>query len=193
MIRMARQTDAEALADIYRPIVASTPISFELDPPDAAEMERRRKAVVAFAPWLVFEEERVLGYAYASKHRERAAYQWCVDVSVYVAEDQRRRGVGRALYTSLLELLRLQGFYAAHAGVTLPNGASVALHESFGFRRVATYPAVGFKMGVWYDVGWWQLELRPRVGTPPAPRTMAALQDDPAWAATLLAGEPRSR
>src|SRR5438309_6214700 len=146
MIRMARTTDAEAMAEIYRPIVADTAISFEMDPPDAAEMDRRRSAVAAFAPWLVFDQGGVLGYAYASKHRERAAYQWCVDVSVYVANDHRQRGVGRALYTSLFALLRLQGFYAAHAGITLPNHASVGLHEALGFGRVATYPAVGFKL-----------------------------------------------
>lgn len=192
MIRMAKPADAEAIAGIYRPIVADTVISFEFDPPDAAEMERRRSAIAGFAPWLVFDERGVLGYAYASKHRERAAYQWCVDVSVYVAEDHRRRGVGRALYASLLALLRLQGFYAAHAGITLPNAGSVALHEAVGFRRVALYPAVGFKMGAWYDVGWWQLELKPRAGTPLPPRSLAEAQGDPGWAAALHAGESRA-
>lgn len=192
MIRMAKPADAEAIAGIYRPIVADTVISFEFDPPDAAEMERRRSAIAGFAPWLVFDERGVLGYAYASKHRERAAYQWCVDVSVYVAEDPRRRGVGRALYASLLALLRLQGFYAAHAGITLPNAGSVALHEAVGFRRVALYPAVGFKMGAWYDVGWWQLELKPRAGTPLPPRSLAEAQRDPGWAAALQAGESRA-
>jgi len=192
MIRMAKPADAEAIAAIYRPIVADTVISFEFDPPDAAEMERRRNAITAFAPWLVFDERGVLAYAYASKHRERAAYQWCADVSVYVAGDQRRRGIGRALYTSLLALLRLQGFYAAHAGITLPNAGSVALHEAVGFRRVALYPAVGFKMGAWYDVGWWQLELRQRIGTPAPPRTLAEAQRDAGWAAALHAGESRA-
>jgi L-amino acid N-acyltransferase YncA len=193
MIRMAEPTDAQAIAEIYRPIVADTIISFEFEPPDAAEMERRRAAIAAFAPWLVFDERGVAGYAYASKHRERAAYQWCVDVSVYVADEQRRRGVGRALYTSLLALLRLQGFYTAHAGITLPNEASVALHESLGFRRVALYPKVGFKMGRWHDVGWWQLELQPRVGTPAPPRTLADTERRPEWAAALRSGESQRR
>jgi L-amino acid N-acyltransferase YncA len=191
MIRMAEPADAKAIAEIYRPIVADTIISFELDPPDAAEMERRRKAITGLAPWLVFDEHGVAGYAYASRHRERAAYQWCVDVSVYVAEKQRRRGVGRALYTSLLALLRLQGFYAAHAGITLPNAGSVALHESFGFRRVALYPAVGFKMDRWHDVGWWQLELQPRTGTPDPPRTLAEVQRHPGWEPALRSGETK--
>ena len=109
-----------------------------------------------------------------------------------MAGDQRRRGIGRALYTSLLALLRLQGFYAAHAGITLPNAGSVALHEAVGFRRVALYPAVGFKMGAWYDVGWWQLELRQRIGTPAPPRTLAEAQRDAGWAAALHAGESRA-
>ena len=94
------------MADTYRPVVADTAISFEFEPPDAAEMERRRAAALAFAPWLVFDDGGVLGYAYASRHRERAAYQWCVDVSVYVAQRHQRRGIGRGLYTSLLALLR---------------------------------------------------------------------------------------
>jgi len=159
------------MADIYRPVVADTAISFEFEPPDAAEMERRRAAALAFAPWLVFDDGGVLGYAYASRHRERAAYQWCVDVSVYVAQRHQRRGIGRGLYTSLLALLRLQRFYAAHAGVTLPNEASVRLHESFGFRR------------------WWQLELRERSGPPTPVRTPAEAQTYSAWDAALHAGE----
>ncbi|HYZ88109.1 MAG TPA: arsinothricin resistance N-acetyltransferase ArsN1 family B [Myxococcales bacterium] len=191
MIRMAESADAKAIAEIYRPIVADTIISFELDPPDAAEVERRRRAITELAPWLVFDEHGVAGYAYASKHRERAAYQWCVDVSVYVAEEQRRRGVGRALYTSLFALLRLQGFYAAHAGITLPNAASVAFHESFGFRPVALYPAVGFKTGRWHDVGWWQLELQPRTETPAPPRPLAEARRHPEWEAALRSGDSK--
>jgi len=177
------------MADIYRPVVADTAISFEFEPPDAAEMERRRAAALAFAPWLVFDDGGVLGYAYASRHRERAAYQWCVDVSVYVAQRHQRRGIGRGLYTSLLALLRLQGFYAAHAGVTLPNEASVRLHESFGFRRIGVYPAVGYKRDTWWDVGWWQLELRERSGPPTPVRTPAEAQTYSAWDAALHAGE----
>jgi L-amino acid N-acyltransferase YncA len=189
MIRLATSADAEAMAAIYRPIVTDTAISFEFEPPGAAEMERRRAAAIVFAPWLVFDDGGVLGYAYASRHRERAAYQWCVDVSVYVGERHRRRGVCRALYESLFALLRLQGFYAAHAGVTLPNDASVGLHESLGFRRVAVYPAVGYKRGAWWDVGWWQLELRERKGAPAPPRTPAEAQQQSEWQAALRAGE----
>jgi L-amino acid N-acyltransferase YncA len=171
MIRMATVDDGPALAAIYAPSVIGAVTSFELEPPDGAEMARRVSAVLTFAPWLVLEQDGdVLGYAYASRHRERLAYQWSVDVTVYVRQGSHRRGVGRALYQALFERLRAQGFYAAHAGITLPNAASVGLHESLGFRPVALYPKVGWKLGAWHDVGWWQLELRERkAGVTPAP------------------------
>lgn len=178
MIRLCRAGDAAAVASIYRPIVERTPISFEAEPPSAVEMQRRIAATLAFAPWLVFDDGAVAGYAYASRHRERAAYRWSVDVSVYVDQRRRRQGVGRALYGSLLALLRLQGFYAAHAGVTLPNAGSVGLHEALGFRPIGVYRKVGYKLGAWHDVGWWQLELRERGGAPEPLRTFAEVQDD---------------
>jgi phosphinothricin acetyltransferase len=190
-IRLAEARDATALAAIYAPSVTDSPASFEEVAPDAAEMARRLDAVLAFAPWLVLDDSAggVVGYAYAARHRERASYQWSIDVTVYVRGDQHRRGAGRALYEPLLELLRAQGFCAAHAGITLPNAASVGLHEALGFRKIAHYPAVGWKQGAWHDVGWWQLELRPRVaGVAPAP--LAPF--DPARVAAFLARAPRS-
>jgi phosphinothricin acetyltransferase len=188
-IRLAQPSDAREVVDIYGPIVASSAISFETDVPTAGEMERRIAEVLTFAPWLVCAEEgRVAGYAYASRHRERAAYRWSVDVAIYVRDLRRRAGVGRALYGSLLALLRLQGFYAAHAGITLPNEASVRLHESFGFRPVGVYPCVGFKCGTWHDVGWWQLPLRERSGAPAPPLTPEALRRAGGFAQVLGAG-----
>lgn len=186
---MATPGDAAQAAEIYRPIVAGTAISFELEPPSPAEMEDRIAVVLGFAPWLACEEDGALvGYAYASKHRERAAYRWSVDVSAYVREGRRRGGVGRALYASLLALLRLQGFCAAHAGVTLPNPASVGLHESLGFRPVGVYRKVGFKCGAWHDVGWWQLELRERQGQPPPLLSMDELRGCAGFEEALAAG-----
>ena len=173
-IRLARADDGAALAAIYAPAVAATAISFELDPPDAAEMARRVAAVLEYAPWLVLERGgAVTGYAYATPHRERAAYRWSVDTSVYVGEAHRGAGVGRALYERLLALLRAQGYYVAHAGITLPNPASVALHERLGFAPVGVYPAVGWKHGAWHDVGWWRLPLRAPDGPPAPPRPVA--------------------
>jgi len=186
MIRLAAAGDGDAVARIYDPVVAGTAISFEFDPPGPAEMRRRILQVLPFAPWLVDERDgAVRGYAYASKHRDRAAYQWSVDVGVYVDETHRRSGVGKGLYEKLFRLLRLQGFYAAHAGVTLPNSGSVGLHEALGFRPVGIYRRVGYKMGAWHDVGWWQLELRDRAGEPAHPRTMVELESDPRWVEEL--------
>jgi L-amino acid N-acyltransferase YncA len=176
MIRLATVQDAQAMAGIYDPIVSDTAISFETDPPGAAEMERRIARALTFAPWLVESTGGgVRGYAYASRHRERAAYQWSVDVTVYVSAAHRGQGVGTALYSALFPLLRRQGFFAAHAGITLPNAASVRLHESLGFRPVGVYRAVGYKLGAWRDVGWWQLELQERREEPAPPRTLLDL------------------
>jgi L-amino acid N-acyltransferase YncA len=186
MIRLARGDDADAVARIYDPVVERTAISFELEPPGPAEMRRRILQTLAFAPWLVEERDgTVRGYAYASKHRDRAAYQWSVDAAVYVGDAHRRSGIGRALYDKLFRLLRLQGFYTAHAGITLPNAASVGLHEAVGFQPVGVYRAVGYKLGAWHDVGWWQLALRDRAGQPVRPKTMAEAEADPRWAEEL--------
>ena len=127
--------------------------------------------VMRTKPWLVWEEDgRVLGYAYASGHRARAAYQWCVEVSVYVHPDARRGGIARRLYTELFERLREQGFYNAYAGITLPNPASVGFHEAMGFRPIGVYPKIGYKFGRWHDVGWWSLRLRDDDEEPAPPK-----------------------
>jgi len=192
VIRMAGPTDAAEIAAIYRPYVTSAATSFELEPPDAAAMAGRIEAVLAIAPWLVSTDEdgRVIGYAYASRHRDRLAYQWSVDVAVYVLTARHRGGIGRTLYQRLFSLLRLQGFYAAHAGITLPNPASVGLHETLGFRPVGIYRAVGWKLGAWHDVGWWQLPLQPRPADPAPPLRLAEAQALPGWAAALAGQTP---
>ncbi len=145
VIRLASERDAEQIAAIYAPNVTDTIISFEFEPPTADEMRRRIEVTLERYPWLVCERHdgRLLGYAYAAAHGSRAAYQWSVDVSVYVHEDARRKGVGGALYASLFAALALQGFYNAYAGATLPNPASVGLHESVGFRPIGIYRGVG--------------------------------------------------
>jgi len=189
IVRMARISDAPEVSAVYRPWVERTAISFEMDPPTAEEMARRIGSVLAYAPWLVCEiDGSVRGYAYGSRHRERAAYQWSVDAAVYVHEAEHRRGIGRMLYTRLFALLRLQGFAAAHAGITLPNAASVGLHEALGFRRIGVYPAVGYKLGAWHDVGWWQLRLTEAPPRPTPPLSMDAAQALPAWSAALSGG-----
>lgn len=154
--------DAAASAAIYASYVTETVISLEETPPTEAEMAARMARHSAKHAWLMAElEGEPVGFAYGSQHRERAAYRWAADVSVYVDRHAHRRGIGRQLYTTLLDTLARRGYYVACAGITLPNPASVALHESFGFVPVGVYRNVGFKFGAWHDVGWWQLELRP--------------------------------
>jgi L-amino acid N-acyltransferase YncA len=163
--------DAAACATIYAPSVTDGVASLEEVAPDAAELGRRIATVTARYPWIVAElDGEVVGYAYAGPHRERASYRWSTDVTVYVSAAHHRRGVGRALYMRLFALLAQQGYYEACAGITLPNDASVALHESLGFGPVGVYRNIAFKFGAWRDVGWWQKTLRQPVppGAPPA-------------------------
>jgi L-amino acid N-acyltransferase YncA len=189
MIRLAEERDAEAIQRIYTPFVLQTAISFEFEPPSVDDMRSRLAATLARLPWLVCERrENVIGYAYASQHRARAAYGWSVDVTIYIHEGFRRHGVGRALYTSLLAALRLQGFYNAYAGVTLPNPGSVGLHEAMGFQPVGIYRDVGYKLGRWHDVGWWQLALRDRSAAPALPRDLAAVAAGAEWDAAMRSG-----
>jgi phosphinothricin acetyltransferase len=162
--------DAARVAEIYRPAVDGSYISFEETAPTADEMAERMRRVLARLPWLVAEDESgvVVGYAYASPHRERAAYRWSVDISVYVDPAWHGRGIGRLLYDELLERLRVQGFVNVYAGVTLPNPASVALHEAIGMTRVGVYHRVGYKLGEWRDVAWFELRLGEPATNPPA-------------------------
>jgi phosphinothricin acetyltransferase len=189
-IRVALPEDAEALLTIYAPIVRETAISFEVDPPTRAAMHERIATTLRHLPWLVCDRQgEVLGYVYASPHRTRAAYQWSVDVSVYIHAQARRTGMGRALYHAVFQLLILQGFYQCFAGITLPNPASVGLHESLGFQPVGVYQAVGYKLGIWHDVGWWQRSLQPRPSLPTTPTAFEVLrQTSNAWEAALNAG-----
>ncbi len=161
--------DAAACVAIYAPHVEAGATSFEEEPPDVAQFAERIALMTATYPWLVAERDgEVIGYAYACPHRTRPAYRWAVEVSVYVAAAEHRRGHGRALYFELIERLRKQRFHVACAGITLPNEASIALHERIGFVLVGTYRRIGWKDGAWRDVGWWQLELQPAADGRPA-------------------------
>lgn len=179
-VRCAEAADAEGILAIYAPVVRQTAISFELEPPTIEEMRGRIEKTVAQFPWLVREADgKITGYAYAGKHRERAAYRWSVDVSVYVAESARRTGVGRGLYAALLGMLQDMGYYSALAGIALPNPGSVGLHEAMGFVPIGIYHNIGYKLGAWHDVGWWQLKLREHNGEPKTPMTMAEYAGTP--------------
>lgn len=170
-IRLAREDDAARIAAIYAPHVTDRPTSFELDPPDAAAMAGRIAAVLRQWPWLVWDEGGgAVAYAYASAHAERIAYRWSVNVSVYVDASHQRRGLARALYGRLFQILRAQGAYSAFAGITLPNAGSVGLHTALGFEPVGVFKNAGHKLGAWHDVAWMGLALRqPQAGAEPAP------------------------
>jgi phosphinothricin acetyltransferase len=161
-IREATPDDAAAIALIYGPYVLNSPATFETVPPDAAEMRSRIESITKNFPWLVAEgPDGIEGYAYASLHRERPAYQWAADVSAYVVKPgSHRRGIGRRLYTDLFEIVGQQGYTNVFAGITLPNDASVGLHRAMGFELVGIYRQIGFKLGAWHDTSWWQLRLR---------------------------------
>lgn len=189
-IRLATASDGRAIADIYRPAVESTAISFETIPPNPEEIARRIGETTTAYPWLVCEiAGAVAGYAYATPHRARAAYRWSVDTSVYVDAGHQRRGVGRGLYLSLLGILSAQGYFNAYAGIALPNPASVRLHESVGFTPIGVYRRVGYKLGAWHDVGWWQLTLKPPEESPTEPEDLRTVRGHAEWGALLARGE----
>lgn len=164
------ERDAPRVADIYRPYVEETIISFEDVAPSADQMADRIRSTLAWTPWLVAEEDgRVVGYAYASRHRERAGYRWSVDISVYLESGAQGRGIGRALYAELLEILRGQRFVNVYAGITLPNDASVGLHRAIGMEQIGTYQRVGYKFGQWLGVAWFGMRLNEPADPPPEP------------------------
>ena len=194
MIRLAAPADAAAIAEIYRPAVVERATSFEVEPPDAREMATRIESCLTRFPWLVAEDDGVVvGYAYASPHRTRAAYQWSVDVSAYVSASAHRRGIGRSLYDALFRILALQGFRNAYAGITMPNDASEHFHRALGFSTVGIYRRVGYKLGRWHDVLWLERSLVPGDQPPPIPTIdLAQLARSPLLDAAI-AGRPTPR
>ena len=160
VVRPVRPSDAAGVRAVYAPIVEQTFISFEEEAPSVEEMARRIEAVSATHPYFVAERDgMLLGYCYGSQHRARAAYRHSAEVTVYVGEEARGQGVGCALYSALLPELTARGFHMAYGGIALPNTASVALHEAMGFTHLGIFREVGFKLGAWRDVGWWQRPL----------------------------------
>ncbi len=174
-IRLATPADAPGCLAIYRPIVESSHSSFETEVPTEVVFAERMARFLATHPWLVAEDGgRVSGYAYAAPFKDRIAYQWTAEVSVYIAACARRRGLGRSLYQALFRCMRGQGYVNAVGIIAQPNEASVALHETLGFERVAWLPKPGFKLGCWHDVGWWWLALGPAPQSPVPPTPLAA-------------------
>lgn len=152
--------DAAACAAIYEPYVTETAITFETEPPGAAQMAERIAVALDSHAWVVLEDHgRVCGYAYGGPFMSRPAYRWACEVSVYVELGRRRTGAGRQLYTTLFERLTRRGYHTAVAGMTLPNDASAGLHRAMGFNSVGTYRNIGYKLGAWHDVFWSQRPL----------------------------------
>jgi len=180
-IRLATLEDAPVLLEMYTPAVTQTPINFEYTAPTLQEYRQRMAAIMKTYPWIVREiDDRIAGFAFAGPHRTRPGYQWSVELGVYVHPDFRRMGVARGLYRSLFEMLRLQGFHRAFAGITIPNDASVALHLSMGFEPVGVYKAAGFKLGSWHDAAWYQRLIGDQLSDDPSPPLSPAEVAD-AW------------
>ncbi len=170
VLRDATPADAAACAAIYAPYVTDTAITFETEPPTVEQMAARIETASKTYAWLVLEDGgRVVGYAYGGRFHARPAYRWAAEVSVYLQTGRRRTGGGRALYAALLARLRERGFRIAIAGMTLPNEASVGLHEALGFEQVGTYRRIGYKLGRWHDVAWMQCELADAADEPREP------------------------
>jgi len=196
VVRLACESDVEQIRQIYRPFVETNSVSFEAEFPGHDAFVDRVVTLLKTLPWLVavdftreepsareFEEKpttaggRVRGFAYAAPHRARAAYQWSVEASAYVEPSRHRSGVGRLLYQHLFSILARQGFVTAYAGITLPNPRSVGFHESVGFSPLAVYRHVGFKLGSWHDVGWWERQIQEPPLEPRAPIPLPEISD----------------
>jgi phosphinothricin acetyltransferase len=170
LIRPVALDDAVQIAAIYAPSVENSHISFEERAPSADEMRNRIRSYTQTHPWIVSEDNsQLVGYAYACAHRTRPAYRWSAETAIYVHQRAQGRGVGKALYVKLFQLLKLQGFHGVYAGITLPNDASVALHRSVGFKPVGIFREVGYKNGAWRDTSWWQMTLDASAAPPEGP------------------------
>jgi len=161
LIRNVRESDIPEIIEIYNPFITKTTVSFEEEPVSAQEMQRRiRQVQDQGLPWYCIEvEDKVAGYAYASRWRERPAYRFTVETTIYLSPTYTGRGIGRSLFSTLLEQVRALGMHQVIAVITLPNPASVSLHEKLGFRKVAHFSEVGYKFNQWLDVGYWQRAL----------------------------------
>lgn len=175
-IRMANAADARSVLEIYTPYIEHTSYTFEIEVPSVDAFAQRILTYTESWPWLIYEVDgKTAGYAYATKHRERVAYQWCVESSIYIHDDFMHRGIGSRLYIALLAILAKQGVRNVYAVINLPNDASVNFHEKHGFRWFADYKNAGYKLGKWKTVGWWQKKLNEYSDDPHPPQKMSEL------------------
>lgn len=176
IIRNIKSADIISVLNIYAPFIANSTVTFENEIPNIDSFTNRIEHYVALFPWLVADVDgKISGYAYASKYRDREAYQWMVECSIYLDPDFAGKGIAKNLYNALFEILKIQGIYKVFAVIGLPNLKSVSFHEKMGFTWFATYKNVGYKLGKWLNVGWWELILSEPKDTPKTPIPYAKL------------------
>lgn len=178
-LRLATTEDASPILDIYTPYIENTSFTFETETPTVEAFRERIDSYLRNWPWIVCEIDGVVaGYAYGARYRERSGYQWCAECSIYIHDNYQRRGIGEALYTALIELLKLQDYRNLYAVINLPNEKSVAFHEKMGFKFFAMYENVGYKLGRWKNVGWWQLQLNDYSMEPAVPKKFSEINKE---------------
>jgi L-amino acid N-acyltransferase YncA len=169
-IRLIEAKDTAGALAVYEPYVISTPVTFEYEVPSLEDFAKKIKTNTSKYPWLVcLQNGVVIGYAYASDFRYRAAYQWSHESTIYLSEAAQGKGLGRILYETLFSVLTLQGYYNVFAGVAIPNKKSEGLHTSLGFEDIGIFRKVGYKLGQWHDTRWFQLTLSPHIYNPATP------------------------
>ncbi len=161
VLRLANEADCNSILEIYGPFIVNTIISFECEVPTVTDFGKRMAEIQKKYPWIICEEDtNIVGYAYASQFNKRAAYDWSIDFSIYIKSQYHGKKIGKALYFALFELVKLQGYYNAYAGIALPNEKSERFHQSFGFKPVGIYHNVGYKFDDWHDVKWFELKIQ---------------------------------
>jgi len=189
-IRLATEADSASILEIYAPFITDTVITFEYEVPTVADFGKRITNIQKKYPWLICEvNDSVVGYAYASEYMQRKAYDWSVDFTIYIKPQYHRKKIGKALYFALFELLILQGYYNAYAGITLPNIKSESLHHSFGFKPIGVYQNVGYKFGNWHDVKWFQLKIQNYSNSPLTPKIIDEINNTPDFNAIIQKAE----
>lgn len=177
-VRPITKNDTGAVLDIYRAYVLTTAITFEYDVPTEDEFLQRIAINTIDYPWLVcVDNDNIVGYAYGSKHRYKTAYQWSPESTIYLSAEAQGKGIGRVLYETLFAILKLQGYFNVYAGVALPNDKSERLHRALGFIEIGDFKKIGYKLGQWHDVRWFQLHLAEHIDNPPTPKTTREIID----------------
>lgn len=187
-IRLATPADAAGMLDIYKHYVENTSYTFEYEVPSKQEFEARILAVTPAFPWLVCElDGQIVGYAYAHKHRDRTAYQWSPESTIYIDHNYHGKGLARVLYETLFEILKLQGFFNVYAGVLSTNENSTAFHKALGFEEIGLFRNIGYKLGEWHSNMWYQLHLAEHHAEPSVPAAFSEMKDSPAITTILNA------